>query len=59
MCIHTENQDQVSECPSAPWELTFLSLTLGHLHYCLTGVPPQTFVAAFQSPLPMCLLKDI
>ena len=42
VCIRTENQNQVSFYPfvlrgiSVPTELT-----LGHLRYCLTDVPPQ------------------
>ena len=43
MVFMRENQDQVSFCPSAPWEVSALpEFPLGHLHYCLTGVPPQT-----------------
>ena len=40
VCIHTENQDQASFCPSAPREASvFTELASGHLRYCLTGVP--------------------
>ena len=40
VCIHTESQDQARFCPSAPREVSVLpELTLGHLHYRLTGVP--------------------
>ncbi len=43
VCIHTENQDQASFCPSAPREVSVLpELALGHLRYRLTGVPPQS-----------------
>ena len=38
--IHTENQDQARFCPSASRQVSVLpELTLGHLRYCLTGVP--------------------
>lgn len=31
VCICTKNQDQVSFCPSVPWEVSVLSeLALGH-----------------------------
>ena len=40
--IHTENQNQVSFCPSALREISRLAeLTFGHLRYSLTNVPPQ------------------
>ncbi|CDQ64669.1 unnamed protein product [Oncorhynchus mykiss] len=43
VCIHTENQDQASFCPSAPLEVSVLhKFALGHLRYRLTGVPPQS-----------------
>ena len=43
VCICTENQDQVSFCPFAPREVSVLTeLTLGHLRYHLTDVPPQS-----------------
>lgn len=33
VCIHTENQDQASFCPSVPWEVSGLpELDLGHLY---------------------------
>ena len=42
VCIHTENQNQVSFYPFVPHEISVLiELTLGHLHYHLTDVPPQ------------------
>ena len=43
VCIRTENQNQVSFCPSALREVSVLTeLTLGHLRYPLTDVPPQS-----------------
>ena len=42
VCIHTENQNQVSFYPFVPHEISVLiELTLGHLRYHLTDVPPQ------------------
>ena len=42
VCIRTENQNQVSFCPFAPREVSVpAELTLGHLRYLLTDVPPQ------------------
>ena len=42
VCIHTENQNQVSFYPSALHEISVLiELTFGHLRYRLTDVPPQ------------------
>jgi hypothetical protein len=42
VCIHTENQNQVSFYPFALQEISVLfELTLGHLCYRLTDVPPQ------------------
>ena len=42
VCIHTENQNQVSFYPFVPHEISVLiELTLGHLRYLLTDVPPQ------------------
>ena len=42
VCIHTENQNQVSFYPYIPHEISVLiELTLGHLWYHLTDVPPQ------------------
>ncbi len=42
VCIHTENQNQVSFYPSILQEISVLfELTLGHLRYLLTDVPPQ------------------
>lgn len=43
VCIRTENQNQVSICPFALREVSVLAeLTLGHLRYRLTDVPPQS-----------------
>ena len=42
VCIRTENQNQVSFYPFVLHEISVLiELTLGHLCYCLTDVPPQ------------------
>ena len=42
VCIHTENQNQVSFYPFVPHEISVLAeLILGHLCYHLTDVPPQ------------------
>ena len=42
VCIHTENQNQVSFYPFVLHEISvFIELTLGHLRYHLTDVPPQ------------------
>ena len=42
VCIHTENQNQVSFYPFVLQEISVLfELTLGHLCYRLTDVPPQ------------------
>jgi hypothetical protein len=42
VCIRTENQNQVSVYPFARHEISvLLELTLGHLCYRLTDVPPQ------------------
>ena len=42
VCIHTENQNQVSFYPFILHEISVLiELTLGHLRYHLTVVPPQ------------------
>ena len=41
--IHTENPNQVSFCPFTLREVSVLAeLTLGHLRYSLTDVPPQS-----------------
>ena len=41
-CIHTENQNQASFSPFGLHEISVLiELTLGHLRYHLTDVPPQ------------------
>ena len=42
VCIRTENQNQVSFYPFVLHEISVLiELTLGHLCYSLTDVPPQ------------------
>ena len=42
VCIHTENQNQVSFYPFVLHEISVLiELTLGHLRYHLTDLPPQ------------------
>ena len=42
VCIHTENHNQVSFSPFGLREISVLTeLTLGHLRYHLTDVPPQ------------------
>ena len=42
VCIRTENQNQVSFSPFGQQEISVLfELTLGHLRYNLTDVPPQ------------------
>ena len=42
VCIHTENQNQAVFSPFRPHEISVLiELTLGHLRYHLTDVPPQ------------------
>ena len=42
VCIRTENQNQVSFYPFVLREISVLTeLTLGHLCYLLTDVPPQ------------------
>ena len=42
VCIHTENQNQVSFSPFGLQEISVLfELALGHLRYCLRDVPPQ------------------
>ena len=42
VCIHTENQNQVSLYPFVLHEIyVLIELTLGHLRYHLTVVPPQ------------------
>jgi len=42
VCIRTENQNQVSFYPFVLHEISVpIELTLGHLCYCLTDVPPQ------------------
>ena len=43
VCTRTENQNQVSFCPSTLSQVSVLAeLTLGHLRYRLTDVPPQS-----------------
>lgn len=52
---HTENQGQVSVCPSAPQEVSILpELTLGHLCYCLTGGQKDC-----ETPLSPSVLFDV
>ena len=42
VCIHTENQNQVSFYPFVPHEISVLiELKIGRLRYFLTDVPPQ------------------
>ena len=42
VCIHTENQNQVSFYPFVLHEISVLNeLTLGHLRYLFADVPPQ------------------
>ena len=42
VCNATENQNQASFSPFGPHEISVLiELTLGHLRYHLTDVPPQ------------------
>ena len=42
VCIHTENQNQMSFYPFVLHEISVLiELILGHLRYRLTDVPPQ------------------
>ena len=42
VCIRTENQNQVSFSPFGLHEISVLvELTLGHLRYLITDVPPQ------------------
>ena len=42
VCIHTENQNQASFSPFGQHQISVLiELTLGHLRYHLTDVPPQ------------------
>jgi hypothetical protein len=42
VCIHTENQNQMSFYPFVLREISVLTeLILGHLRYFLTDVPPQ------------------
>ena len=42
VCIHTENQNQMSFYPFVPHEISVLiELILGHLRYSLADVPPQ------------------
>ena len=45
VCIRTENQNQVSFYPFVLHEISVLiELTLGHLRYLVTDVPPQPTV---------------
>ncbi|EER02990.1 senescence-associated protein, putative, partial [Perkinsus marinus ATCC 50983] len=42
VCVRTENQNQASFSPFGLREISVLTeLTLGHLRYHLTDVPPQ------------------
>jgi len=42
VCIHTENQNQMSFYPSVQREISVLTeLILGRLRYLFTDVPPQ------------------
>ena len=42
VCIHIENENQASSSPFGPHEISVpIELTLGHLRYHLTDVPPQ------------------
>ena len=42
VCVRTENQNQASFSPFGLHEISVLiELTLGHLRYLLTDVPPQ------------------
>jgi len=42
VCIHTENQNQMSFYPFVPHEISVLiELILGHLRYLFADVPPQ------------------
>ena len=42
VCIHTENQNQESFSPFSLHEISVLiELSVGHLRYGLTDVPPQ------------------
>jgi len=43
VCIHTENRNKASFSPFALHEVSVIAeLALGHLHYSLTDVPPQS-----------------
>ena len=61
VCIHTENQNQVSFYPFVLQEISVLfELTLGHLCYRLTDVPPQPNSPpdyVFHIDQPQCDLK--
>ena len=62
VCIHTENQNQVSFSPFGLQEISVLfELTLGHLRYRLTDVPPQPNSPpdyVFHIDQPQCDLKS-
>ena len=61
VCIRTENQNQVSFYPFVLHEISVLiELTLGHLRYRLTDVPPQPNSPpdyVFHIDQPQCDLK--
>ena len=61
VCIRTENQNQVSFSPFSQQEVSVLfELTLGHLCYRLTDVPPQPNSPpdyVFHVDRPQCDLK--
>jgi hypothetical protein len=61
-CIRTENQNQVSFSPFGLQEISVLfELTLGHLRYRLTDVPPQPNSPpdyVFHIDQPQCDLKS-
>ena len=61
VCIRTENQNQVSFSPFGLQEISVLfELTLGHLRYRLTDVPPQPNSPpdyVFHIDQPQCDLK--
>ena len=61
VCIRTENQNQVSFSPFSLQEISVLfELTLGHLRYRLTDVPPQPNSPpdyVFHIDQPQCDLK--
>ena len=62
VCVLTENQNQASFSPFSQHEISVLiELTLGHLRYLLTDVPPQPnsppeYVLCSSQPL--CILNE-